>query len=297
MPDIGFVNGEFMPLSEAKVSVEDRGYQFGDGVYEVIRTYGRNPFQLEAHLDRLERSARSIALSIPYTSREWAELVAEGIRTAGYAECRVYIQLTRGVAPRDHSFPPSGLPSVVLTVREMFQLDAQARTAGVDAITVEDLRWGRCDIKSVNLLPNVIARQQAKEAGAFESILVSNGLVTEGAVTNVMAVQSGIVRTSPVGRRVLDGVTRGVVLNLVRKEGIPVDERSVGVDELRASEEVFLTGTTVEILPVVRIDGLPIGQGRPGALTQLLCSRFHHLVGRESSSTLGRSPIPLSPLP
>ncbi len=279
MPDIGFVNGRFMPLAEALVPVEDRGYQFGDGVYEVVRTYRGAPFQLDAHLARLEQSATSIELPFPFRRNDWTAYVVEGIRLAEYTECKVYIQLTRGVAPRDHFFPASAAPTAVMTIREMRDLMPGLQAHGAQVIVVNDLRWGRCDIKSVNLLPNVMARQQAKEAGAFEAVLVRGGEVTEGAVSNVVIVRSGVLITPPTGPWILAGVTRAVVLDLARKEGIPVEERPVRVDELRAADEVFLTGTTVEILPVVRVDGTAIGKRCPGELTTLLRARFRTLVG------------------
>ena len=280
MPDIACVNGRFMPLAGATVSVEDRGYQFGDGVYEVVRTYAGVPFQLDAHLARLDRSAKAVGISLPLGIPEWERTIIEGIRLAGYPECKVYIQVTRGVAPREHGVPIGIEPTVVMTVREIGGVDERLRLNGVDVITLEDVRWGRCDIKSLNLLPNVLARQQAKEADAFEAGLVWNGEVTEGAVSNVMAVRAGAVCTPPLGTRILDGVTRRVVLDLARREGIPIQERRLPLDELRAADEVLLTGTTVEVLAVVRVDGALIGAGSPGPVTKLLEDRFRGLVGR-----------------
>ncbi|MGH7165741.1 MAG: D-amino-acid transaminase [Nitrospiraceae bacterium] len=279
MPDIGFLNGRFMPLADTMVSVEDRGYQFGDGVYEVIRTYRGVPFHLEAHLARLERSAKAIHLPVSFRAREWTEYIAQGIRLAGYAESKAYLQLTRGVAPRDHHFPDVVRPTAVMTIREMRPLDPALRAEGVGVMTGEDLRWGRCDIKSVNLLPNVMARQRAKEAGAFEAVFVREGKVTEGAVSNVMLVRGGTVVTAPEGPHILSGVTRGIVLSLARKEGVPVEERDIGLEELRRADEVFLTGTTVEVLPVVRVDGVPVGSGQPGPLTACLSARFRESLG------------------
>lgn len=274
MPAIGFVNGTFMPLEQATVSVEDRGYQFGDGVYEVIRTYRGAPFQVEAHLARLARSAEAIGLPMRYSNREWHELVAEGVKRAGFPESKVYIQLTRGVAPRDHAFPSESRPTVVMTVRELRPLDRALCDFGVEAITLDDIRWGRCDIKSVNLLANVLARQRAKEAGVFEAIFVRDGVVTEGSVSNVFVVRDGTLATAPEGVRILSGVTRSLVLDLARKERLPVKERAVSLEELRHADEVFLCGTTVEVLSVVRIDGQVIGTGKPGPLTNRLSERF-----------------------
>lgn len=275
MPDIGFLNGAFMPLGEVKVSIEDRGFQFGDGVYEVVRTYGGVPFQLEAHLDRLERSAQAIHLSMPGRSTGWKDWVLEGIKRSGYSECKVYIQVTRGVAPRDHLFPNRAASTIVISIREMPALDPMLRRTGVVVVTMEDLRWGRCDIKSINLLPNVLARQRASEAGAFEAILVRQGMVTEGSVSNVMIVQEGRLVTPPEGTHILSGVTRRLVVDLARKGGISVEERNIGLEEFRRAEEVFLTGTTVEVLPVVRIDDAPVGSAHPGPLTERVSSLFN----------------------
>ncbi|MBA2251761.1 MAG: D-amino-acid transaminase [Nitrospirales bacterium] len=274
MPDIGFLNGTFMPLDEVKVSIEDRGFQFGDGVYEVVRTYGGVPFHLDAHLERLERSAHAIHLSMPGGTTGWRDWVLEGITRSGYSECKVYVQVTRGVAPRDHLFPSTAAPTIVISIREMRALDQILRRAGVVVVTMEDLRWGRCDIKSLNLLPNVLARQRASEAGAFEAILVRQGMVTEGAVSNVMIVSAGRVITPPEGAHILSGVTRRLVVDQARKAGISVEERNIGLDEFRDAEEVFLTGTTVEVLPVVRIDDAPVGSGHPGRLTERVSSIF-----------------------
>jgi D-alanine transaminase len=279
VPDVAFVNGTFMPLADAKVSIEDRGFQFGDGVYEVIRTYKGHPFALDAHLARLERSAAALDLPRPHPPAEWTGYVLEGIKRAAYPEAKIYIQLTRGVAPRDHAYPVEVIPTVVMTVRELHPLDNSVRTAGVGTMTIEDIRWGRCDIKSVNLLANVLARQQAKQAQAFEAILLKEGLVTEGAVSNVMVVRGGVVMTAPEGPRILSGVTRAIVLELARKEGLPIQERFVSQAELYGADEVFLTGTTVEVLAVVQVDGKVIKGGLPGPITQRLAAGFMRLAG------------------
>ncbi len=267
-----------MPLEEARVSVEDRGFQFGDGVYEVIRTYRGVPFQLEAHLARLERSAEAIALANPLSMEEWGKFIQEGIQRGGYEESKVYLQLTRGAAPRDHAFPDTTPPTAVMTIREMRPLDPTTRAVGVEVLTIDDFRWGRCDIKSLNLLSNVLARQRAKEAGAFEAIFVRRGVVTEGAVSNVMLVRDGVLVTPQEGEWILSGVTRRVVLDLARTEGVSVREQDIGLEEFRQADEIFLTGTTLEVLPVVRVDRVMVGSGKPGALTERLGARFRCLV-------------------
>jgi D-alanine transaminase len=279
VPNVAFVNGAFVPLAEAKVSIEDRGFQFGDAIYEVIRTYKGHPFALEDHLARLERSATALDLTQPYSRTEWTHHVLEGVRRADYPEAKIYIQLSRGVAPRDHAYSAEGPPTVVMTVREFHPLDRSVQAAGVEVMTTEDIRWGRCDIKSVNLLANVLARQQAKQTQVFEAILIKEGLVTEGAVSNVMVVQGGTVMTAPEGARILSGVSRAFVLELARNEGLPIQERFFSQAELYGADEVFLTGTTVEVLAVVRVDGKVIGGGRPGPITQRLAAGFTRRVG------------------
>jgi len=274
VPEIAFVNGLFLPLADATVSVEDRGFQFGDGIYEVIRTYDRRPFELEAHLSRLDRSAQALDLRQPYSRQEWTQFVLEAIQRAAFPEAKIYIQITRGVAPRDHAYHDDLAPTVVMTIREFRALSPSVRAAGVEAMTIEDIRWSRCDIKSVNLLANVLARQQAKHAQVFETILIRDGQVTEGAVSNVMLVRDGTVITAPEGALILSGVTRGVVLQIARQEGLHVREQYCSQADLHAATEVCLTGTTVEVLGVVRIDGKPIGDGKPGPVTQRLAARF-----------------------
>ena len=279
MPNVAFINGAFVPLAEAKVSIEDRGFQFGDGIYEVIRTYHGGPFSLDAHLARLDRSATALNLTQPYSRADWTHHILEGIKRAAYPEAKIYLQITRGVAPRDHAYSDDATPTVVMTVREFHPLDRSIQATGVDAMTTEDIRCGRCDIKSVNLLANVLARHQVKQTQVFEAILLNAGLVTEGAVSNVMVVQGGTVVTAPEGPRILSGVTRAVVLDLAMSERLPVQERFVSQADLYAADEVFLTGTTVEVLAVVRIDGKVIGDGRPGPITQRLAASFTSRVG------------------
>ena len=279
MPETAFINGRFLPLAEASVSIEDRGFQFGDGVYEVVRTYGGRPFKLDAHLARLNRSAEAINLRQPYSLGRWADYIAEGLRLASFPEAKIYVQITRGAAPRDHAYAPDIEPTIVMTIRDLRPLAAAVQAAGVETITVDDLRWGRCDIKSINLLANVLARQQAKHAGVFESILVRDGEVTEGAVSNVIVVEHRTLITAPEGPRILSGVTREVVLALARQEGLAIQERYPSQKQLYGASEVFLTGTTVEVLGVVRVDGKPIGDGQPGPLTRSLAKRFVEQTG------------------
>jgi D-alanine transaminase len=279
VPETAFVNGRFLPLAEASVSIEDRGFQFGDGVYEVIRTYRGRPFKLDAHLARLQRSADAIGLRQPYPKERWTDYITEGLRLAAFPESKIYLQLSRGVAPRDHAYAPDLQPTVVMTIRDLRPLAAAVQAAGVEAMTLEDIRWGRCDIKSINLLANVLARQQAKQAGVFEAILIKDGEVTEGSVSNIVVVEKGTLVTAPQGPRILSGVTREVVLALAKQEGFDVQERYPSREQLYGASEVFLTGTTVEVLGVVRVDGKPIGAGELGPVTRTLAERFVEQTG------------------
>lgn len=280
MPTIACVNGRFLPIARATVSIEDRGLQFGDGVYEVVRGYGGRLFRLDAHLDRLEQSARAIRLPLRYSRAQWRRLVQRAFALSRFPDAKVYLQLTRGPAPRDHRFPDTVHPTVVITVRRLEPLPPAVRRDGVSAITVPDLRWGRCDVKSLNLLANVLAREDARAAGAFEAILVRDGHVTEGAVSNVFAVFDGTVTTSPTDPSILPGITRAATLELVR-DGLPLAERPIPIDEFRRADEVFLTGTTVEIVPVVSLDGAKVGNGSPGPITRRLAQRFTQMVEAE----------------
>lgn len=278
MPNIAFVNGKWSPLAAASVSVEDRGFQFGDGVYELLRTYGGEIFHVEEHLARLESSAKEIEIALPYTARQMEKFIQLGCLKSGYGETKIYIQVTRGAAPRLHSFPSKVKPTVVMTFRRFEPLPEKLRQEGVAVISLEDIRWGRCHVKSLNLLPNVMAKEQALRAGAFEAIFIRNGKVTEGAGSNLFAVIGKKVVTPPAGPFILSGITREVVLQVGKKKGLEMVERELKLPHLYAADELFLTGTTVEVLPVVRLDEKPIGAGTPGKVTQFLSDAFSRSV-------------------
>ena len=282
MPGLAYLNGQFLPLEEAKISIEDRGFQFGDGIYEMIRVYRGVPFRLHDHFLRFERSAQAISLPCPLSGAEWETLIREGIARSHCGEGKVYIQLTRGVAPREHGFPCPARPTFVMTFRDLPERDAPRQQHGVCAITLPDLRWARCSIKSLNLLPNLLAKQAANEAGAFEAILVKDGVVTEGTTSNVCLVKEGSIITPSLNDRLLAGVTRAVVLELAGKHGIAIDERAVREEELSQADELFLIGTTIEVLPVVRLNNAPVGAGMPGAVTQVIGEAFRRCVRSET---------------
>jgi D-alanine transaminase len=279
MPNIAYVNGRYLPLSRATVSVEDRGFQFGDGIYELIRTYDGRIFQLDYHLRRLRNSAEAIGLKMPYPAARWKFILAEMNRRCGYRSAKLYIQITRGTAPRNHPFPENARPTVVLTARRLDPLPDRLVAKGAEVITVSDLRWGRCDIKSVNLLANVLARQKAKTEKVNEALFVRDGRVTEGSSSNVFIVINGRVCTTPTGPGILPGVTRDLVIRIAKTSGFQTVERELPVRRLFSADEVFLTGTTVEVLPVVRIDGRRIGNGKPGRITESIARSFRRLTG------------------
>lgn len=274
MPNIAFVNGVWSSVSAARVSVEDRGFQFGDGVYELIRTYGPKLFHLQEHLARLEASAKEIELSLPYTPLRMEKIIRLGCRKSGYADIKVYIQVTRGTAPRLHPFPKKVRPTVVITFRKLEPVPDALLRKGVAVISTDDIRWGRCNVKSLNLLPNVMARELALRSGAFEAIFVRDGKAMEGAGSNLFAVFGKKVTTPPKGPYILSGITREVVLQVGKENGLEMVEKDLKLQSLYAADELFLTGTTVEVLPVVRLNGRPIGAGRPGKITVFLSQAF-----------------------
>ena len=277
MPDIAFVNDAFTLLAEARVSVEDRGFQFGDGVYELVRIYGGVPFRLDDHLARLDRSARALSIPLPFDKSRWKALIAEGVKQSGYRDAKVYIQVTRGAAPRDHVFSASLVPTVVITVRPFNALPSALYADGAAVVTVPDIRWGRCDIKSICLLANVLAKQQAHEAGAFEAVFIREGMVLEGSTSNIVAVRGRALLSPPESSLLLSGITRMVTFGLAGEAGILVTERALSDSELYSADEAFLTSTTIEILPIARVNNRAIGGGKPGALTMELMARFRKL--------------------
>jgi len=274
MPNIAFVNGKWMPLAAARVSVEDRGFQFGDGVYELIRVYNGQPFHLRPHLARLAESARQIGISSTHSIKQLERIALAGCLRSGYRSAKIYIQVTRGAAARIHHFPMQVKPTLVMTFRRLTPIAPEVRARGVSAMTSVDHRWDHCNIKSLNLLPNVMAREEAIRAGHAETLFIREGLVTEGAGSNVFAVIGGTVVTPPEGAAVLSGITREVVISVGRKRGIEVTESDIPLDQLRGADEIFLTGTTIEVLPVVWLDGKKVANGRPGPITKQLYTAF-----------------------
>lgn len=270
-----YLNGNYLPLSEANISVLDRGFLFGDGIYEVIPIYSGKPLRLEAHLERLTNSLEGIRIKPPLTVAQWEEII--GRLLDGSEDQYIYLQITRGVSPkRDHAFPKD---PVSPTIFAMCNRIAPLPQGGVSAITVEDTRWHRCDIKAITLLANILGRQDAVEQSAAEAILIRDGNAVEGAASNLFIVKHGTIITPPKSPEILPGITRDLVLELATKLGIQTVERAISAEELSHAEEIWLTSSTREILPVIRLDGVLVGNGNPGGLWHTLMRAYQSTKG------------------
>ncbi len=271
MPKV-FLNGSFVPQEEACVPVMDRGFLFGDGVYEVIPVYGGRPFRLTQHLKRLNNSLYAIRLDNPFSYEEWTNILQTLVDQQPDEDQSLYLQVTRGVdTQRDHRFPKGIEPTVFAMSTLSKQQVNQATENAINAITLNDIRWEHCNIKAITLLPNVLLRQQAVEAGAAEAILLRDGWATEGAASNLFIVSDGLLITPPKGPRLLPGVTRDLVLELATTNGIPFREADISEQQMRDAVEIWLTSSTKEIMPVINLDGTPVGGGVPGQL-------FHRMI-------------------
>jgi D-alanine transaminase len=276
MARIAYVNGRYRPLAGEAVALEDRGYQFADGVYEVIKVLAGTPRDLERHLDRLERSLAALEIRPPMSRAALATVLLTTLRMNRLRDALLYLQITRGAAPRNHAYPKQVRPSVVVTVRQAHFPAAKEREEGVGVITLPDLRWGRCDIKSISLLPNAMARQQAAAAGCREAWLIdAAGNVTEGSASNAYIVdQEGRLVTHPLSERILGGVTRAVLLELARADGVTVVERPFSIAEAREAREAALSSTSSLLLPVTTIDDRTVGNGHPGMVVRRLAALY-----------------------
>ncbi len=272
---IGYLNGEFLPLAEARVSPFDRAFLFGDAVYEVIPVYGGRLFRLRSHLDRLVRSLAGIRMASPHTHAEWDRLLAELVTRNGGGDLYVYLQVTRGAEHgRNHAWPDGLAPTVFAYASTLDPLDARLLERGVAAITAHDTRWERRDIKSTALLANVLLKRLAVDAGAYETIMLENGVLTEGSSTTVHVVTDGVVRTPPNGHHILPGTTREVVVELAERLGMRCESVAVSEAALRGAHEMWLAFSTRGIVPVTRLDGRPVGDGLPGPAFRRLHRAF-----------------------
>jgi D-alanine transaminase len=263
-----FLNGRFMPDSEATISVFDRGFVFGDGVYELVPVYSRHPFRLDNHLRRLQASLDGIRLDNPYGMDGWRKLILQLIELHDFADQSVYIQVTRGVAPRDHPFPKGVPPTVFMFAQPLVTAAPELKRAGVCAVTAVDNRWSRCNIKAISLLANILLRQQAVDAECAETVMLRDGWLTEGTASNIFVAKHGALLAPPPSNLMLTGVTYDVVLELAAANGIPVELRPISEAEVRGADELWMTSSTKEILAIVKLDGNPVGAGVPGPLAQ-----------------------------
>ncbi|MEK5069269.1 D-amino-acid transaminase [Sporosarcina sp. FSL K6-1508] len=270
-----FVDGRFTERDGLNISIDDRGYYFGDGVYEVIKVYDGELYTAEEHINRLFQSAAKIKMSIPYAEVQLMEIARELVATNNILIGHVYIQVTRGSAPRLHQFPNPAVSPVVTAYAINNPRPIAGMEKGVAVKSVEDVRWLRCDIKSLNILGNVLAKQEAQEAGCIEALLHRDGIVTEGSASNMFGVKDGTVYTHPVTNLILNGITRQVILGLCSEQGIPLIEKSFTLEEAFEMDEFFLTSTTSEVTPVISIDGRSLGTGVPGSVTKKIQKAFN----------------------
>lgn len=274
-----FLNGEYLNINSIYVSPQDRAFVFGDGIYEFISIYNNKSFMLEEHLERLEESASVVEINLPYPRQGFEKLIANLIGASDLKDAGVYLQITRGVAPRKHCFPKNGKPTVFAMIDELPEYKDNMYKNGVNVILLPDERWKNCNIKTVNLLPNVIAKEKAYRKKAFEAVLVNDkSEVTEGSSSNVFAVINGSLVTAPVSRRILNGITRQAILKIAHSEKIPVAQRHVKKKELFVADEVFLTSTGMGVMPVVGVDKATVGDGKPGSITKKLIKRYNEIV-------------------
>jgi D-alanine transaminase len=285
MDPIVHLNGEFLPLSEARIPVLDRGFIFGDGVYEVIPVYARRLFRLPEHLARLEHSLRSIRLANPHDAASWTRLLESVVERNPWADQSVYLQVTRGVAPRAQEFPKGPVvPTVFVMASPLKMPTPEQRANGVAVVTRDDYRWERCDIKSTSLLANCLLRQEAEDAGAAETILIRDGNVKEASTCNVLLVKDGVILNPPKDHLILHGITYDLALELAREGGLPVRTREIRREELFTADEVWISSSAREVLAVTVVDGKRIGNGRPGPLYARMHQLFQAYKARQAGA-------------
>lgn len=282
MEALGLVNGQLIDINENIVPMEDRGHQFGDGVYEVCKVYNGRCFALKEHLERLHFSLRALRIPAIYTVEELTEFHELLIEKSGIMDGSIYLQITRGVAARTHHFPELVMPRLTMSIRASGSGNEKLREQGVKIIMIPDERWLRCDIKSLNLLGNILGKQQAKEAGCYEGVMVRGEEVTEGTSSNFYVVKDDVIWTHPATHLILKGVTRTIILEKLAKElQIPVLEKAFAVKFIKGASEVFLSGTSTEIMPVTSINGTMVGDGTVGPITRKLQAAYTKLINEE----------------
>jgi D-alanine transaminase len=259
-----FLNGKFMPVGEARVSVLDRGFIFGDGVYELVPVYSRIPFRMDEHLARLERSLAAVRIRNPYSRAEWRDIILQLVAKQPFEDQGVYFQVTRGIAKRDHAFPKDAAPTVFLMSNPLVTPPLELVERGAAAVTAVDDRWLHCDIKSISLIGNCLLRQVSADAGAVETILFRDGRLTEASASNVFVVKGGVILSPPKSNLILPGITFDVIAELAQGAGLPLEFRPVAEAEVRGADEVWVTSSSKEVLAIVTLDGKPVGDGKPG---------------------------------
>jgi D-alanine transaminase len=278
-----FLNGEFMPIEEAKVPVLDRGFIFGDGIYELVPVYSRTPFRLEGHLARMERSLSEVGIRNPYTRAEWTKIIGQMVERQPFDDQGVYWQVTRGVAKRDHAFPKDVQPTVFMMSNPLVNPSKEVIENGARAVSAQDFRWHRCDLKTISLIGNCMLRQLSSEAGAIETILFRDGRLTEASASNAYIVKDGVIATPPKDNLILPGITLDVVFDIVKRGHLPLEVREITEAEVRGADEVWVTSSSKEIVAVVDLDGRPVGSGNPGPVFRKawqLYQDFKHEVMR-----------------
>jgi D-alanine transaminase len=261
-----FLNGKFMPIEEARVPVLDRGFIFGDGVYELIPVYSRVPFRMDEHLARLERSLAAVRIRNPYSRSEWREIILQLVAKQPFEDQGVYFQVTRGVAKRDHSFPKDSVPTVFIMANPLVNPPKELVERGAAAVTARDDRWHRCDIKSISLIGNCLLRQVSADVGAVETILFRDGVLTEASASNVFVVKGGVILSPAKTNLILPGITYDVIAEIAQAAGLPLEYREISEAEVRAADEIWVTSSSKEVLAIVTLDGKPVAGGKPGPM-------------------------------
>ena len=271
-----YLNGEYLPLNEAKISVLDRGFIFGDGVYEVIPAYGGKALRFEHHMQRLQNSLDAVRIINPLSNIQWHEIIDKLIIETGPQDQSIYLHITRGVAQRDHSFPHNSKHTIFAMSNTLDSVNPELLKTGISAVTLDDIRWQYCNIKAISLLPNILLRQQAVDKGAAEAILIRDGNMTEGAASNVFIVSNGVIKTPPKDKKLLPGITRDLIVELAQKYDMPIKETAISEKEFLSANEIWLTSSTKEVLPVTKINEQLIGNGKPGPIWQDMYDKYQN---------------------
>lgn len=275
---IVYLNGETLRLGDARISVLDRGFIFGDGIYDVVPAYNGRPFRMNEHLDRLERSLAAINIGVDMTRADWENLITDLIRRSKLGDCMAYIQVTRGVAKRDHAFPKNVKPTVFCMIAPLVRPDASQREQGLSAISIPDLRWLRCEIKSTSLLGNVLAKQAAVDAGVDEVLQFRDGFLSEGASCNIWVVKDGVLMAPPRSNLILEGIRYRLLEELAEQAGVPFKAGAISEHDVEHADEIMMTSATKEVLPVTRYNGSPVGSGKPGPVYEILRKGYDQAI-------------------